>query len=182
MHFPCPDLEKHCIASTPAYIHSRGQILAQVDVVAVHFLQSCLANRSQKPPHSAVVQDFGWQYRLIVQFDLYLVALAGANHGFVLVEAEALLVVVFNNFLQSFHAETWDFPVELGNQDFHIRPAAGIEGNAYFFGLVTQDQAQELGDFLGLVFIHCFDFLLLRISYIRPILHRNVPSTANSPV
>src|SRR6185369_1330126 len=98
-----------------------------MDVMPLPFDQTLRANRWQEFFHCTVIKNLRWNLRLIAQFDLYGVTLAGADFGPRLIESEPLLLARGHDMFESFAGNCSFLPRDRRQQLIHRHPPRYIE-------------------------------------------------------
>src|SRR5689334_21612237 len=87
-------------AMSAADPHRRGEIVAEMHMLAAHLTQTLAQNRVNRRPARAVIEHVWWSCRRELEIDSHAMSLAGADALTRCVEGEALFVVAGDDLLQ----------------------------------------------------------------------------------
>ena len=126
-----------------ADLESHFRFGGEVNIVTGHFFETVLANGIEETRGRAVIEDFGWLLRRILEIDFDGVALAGADALAVVAESETFFVAGGDDVIELIAGERRSVLIDGGEEMIDTDPAGFAEFEADAFGFVAQNQAEE---------------------------------------
>ena len=130
-----------------------ADVRTEVDVLAGHALQAFTFDHFDKARRGAVVEDLWGDFLGELEIDVDGVSLVGADSLAVFGEAEALLAVFGDDFVESCEVDGFGLFGKTSEEFINVRPALVIESESDGTRIVPEDEAQSPAD-LDVILVH----------------------------